>query len=99
MYCIIQVTVNQTLIGAAIGGIPGSVAKTLFLAVAGDLKTTAEAYAPTSKVASFKIQKYEKSPQDVPLNLYYKYTGKYYAKANYNTYAGSSTYYRCNYFS
>lgn len=87
-----------SLIGAAIGGIPGSVVRALFLSVAGDLKSTAEVYAPNSKVASFKLQKYEKSPQNTPLNMYYKYTGKYYATDNYKKYAGSSTYYRHNYF-
>lgn len=87
-----------SLICAAIGGIPGSCAKMLFLSVTGDIKSTAEVYAPNSNVCSFKIQEHVKVPQNSTLSLYYKYTGTYYANENFTNYAGSSTYYRYNYY-
>lgn len=89
-----------TLIATAIGNIPGAVVSELFMTIAGDFKTTAEVYAPTSKVGSFSLTEYAKSPQDVVLSLYYKYSGSYYVRMSdgTNKYAGFSTYYRYNYY-
>lgn len=94
----IAINTLAILIGVAIPGIPGAVAGALFSIIAGQIKSTAAAYCPTSTAASCKIQKYDKSPQS-PLEYYYKYVGDYYSNTNYSVYAGTSTYYECNYFS
>lgn len=60
----------------------------------------AEKYCPSSKAVACKLQKYSKSPQGT-IDMYYKYVGTYYADTSCSStsYAGTSTYYRHNYFS
>ena len=95
----ISISALCLIIGQTIGGIPGGVVGALFSVIAEQIKSTAEAYCPTSTAASCKLQKYTKSPQSDPLALYYKYVGKYYANSDFTVYSGTSTYYEYNYFS
>lgn len=88
------------MLGAAIGGIPGAAAGVIFAAIARQIKSKAQVYCPSSTAVTCDIQKYEKSPQDVPLKRYYKYTGTYYSSTvkNNDTKAGTNAYYCVNYF-